>query len=119
MRQFSVAGAFLALVMAVALGAGCSEAAPEDIIQKPQEGKFEVIVSTTGELQARNSVDISGPTGARKAGIYQLKITQLVPEGTIVAPGDFVAELDKSEIVAKIKEVEMNLQKFQSVYTQV
>ncbi len=76
-------------------------------------------MNTTGELQAQSSVDISGPTGARKAGIFQLKITRLVPEGTIVAPGDFVAELDKSEIVAKIKEVEINLQKFQSVFTQV
>ncbi len=98
---------------------GCGKKTTEDILQKPQEGKFEVIVSTTGELQAQNSVEISGPSGARKAGIFQLKITRLVAEGTIVAPGDFVAELDKSEIVAKIKEVEINLQKFLSVCTQV
>jgi multidrug efflux pump subunit AcrA (membrane-fusion protein) len=99
--------------------AGCASKATEEILQKPLEGKFEVVVTTTGELQAQNSVEISGPTGARKAGIFQLKITRLVPEGTIVAPGDFVAELDKSEIVAKIKEVEINLQKFNSVFTQV
>lgn len=99
--------------------ASCGKKAAEEILQKPQEGKFEVVVTTTGELQAQNSVEISGPSGARKAGIFQLKITRLVPEGTIVAPGDFVAELDKSEIVAKIKEVEINLQKFNSVFTQV
>ncbi|MFN8396960.1 MAG: efflux RND transporter periplasmic adaptor subunit, partial [Bacteroidia bacterium] len=97
---------------------GCSEKVAETMYQKPQEGKFEVLVTTTGEMQAQNSVDISGPTGARKAGIYQLKITQLVAEGTVVAQGDFVAELDKSEIVGKLKEVEINLQKFQSVVTQ-
>lgn len=97
---------------------GCSEKTAETMYQKPQEGKFEVLVTTTGEMQAQNSVDISGPTGARKAGIYQLKITQLVEEGTVVAQGDFVAELDKSEIVGKLKEVEINLQKFQSVVTQ-
>lgn len=98
---------------------GCGTTAAEEILQKPQQGRFEVVVTTTGELQAQNSVDISGPSGARKAGIFQLKITRLVPEGTIVAPGDFVAELDKSEIIGKIKEVEINLQKFQSVFTQV
>lgn len=111
----SVFGALLASM----LMSGCGTKATEEILQKPQEGKFEVVVTTTGELQAQNSVDISGPSGARKAGIFQLKITRLVDEGTIVAPGDFVAELDKSEIIGKIKEVEINLQKFQSVFTQV
>jgi HlyD family secretion protein len=109
----------MAVALALLIYGGCGKKAAEEIIQKPQEGKFEVVVNTTGELQAQSSVDISGPTGARKAGIFQLKITRLVAEGTIVAPGDFVAELDKSEIVAKIKEVEINLQKFQSVFTQV
>lgn len=104
--------------MATLLWVGCGQKTSEDILQKPQEGRFEVVVTTTGEMQAQNSVDISGPTGARKAGIYQLKITRLVPEGTVVAQGDFVAELDKSEIVGKLKEVDINLQKFQSVVTQ-
>ncbi len=106
------------MIVGLFLFSSCGKKAAEEVLQKPTEGDFEVIVTTTGELQAKNSVDISGPTGARKAGIYQLKITQLVAEGTVVAPGDFVAELDKSEIVGKLKEVEINLQKFQSVVTQ-
>lgn len=96
----------------------CSSEGGKDLFRKAEKGKFEVMVTTTGELQAKNSIDIDGPVGARKAGIYQLKISRLVPEGSIVKPGDFVAELDKSEIVAKIKEVEINLQKFQSQFTQ-
>ncbi len=111
--------AFFGMGAMLSIFAGCASKMADDILQKPQQGRFEVVVTTTGELQAQNSVEISGPSGARKAGIFQLKITRLVPEGTIVAPGDFVAELDKSEIVAKIKEVEINLQKFQSVFTQV
>ncbi|MFM2375164.1 MAG: hypothetical protein RLZZ165_261 [Bacteroidota bacterium] len=97
---------------------GCGGDKSAEVLQRPQEGKFEVVVTTTGELQAQNSVDILGPSGARKAGIFQLKITRLAPEGTVVAPGDVVAELDKSEIVAKLREVEINLQKFQSMVTQ-
>lgn len=97
---------------------GCSSEEGEDIFQKPIEDKFEVIVTTTGELQAKNSIDIMGPVGARKAGIYQMKITRLVPEGTYVNQGEFVAELDKSELLGKVKEVEINLQKYQSQFTQ-
>jgi hypothetical protein len=110
------------LIPALLLGliAGCGDAkSGEALSAKPEKGRFEVGVVTTGELQAMNSVDIMGPTGARKAGIYQLKITNLIPEGTIVKPGDLVGELDKSEIVGKIKEVEINMQKFGSQYTGV
>lgn len=97
---------------------GCSSEDGEDIFQKPIEDKFEVIITTTGELQAKNSIDIMGPQGARKAGIYQMKITRLVPEGTYVNEGEFVAELDKSDLLSKVKEVEINLQKYQSQFTQ-
>jgi RND family efflux transporter MFP subunit len=111
---------FLTLVGAVLIWGGCAEKQSGDpLIAKPEKGRFEVTVVTTGELQAMNSVDIMGPTGARKAGIYQLKITNLIPEGSIVKQGDFVGELDKSEIVGKIKEVEINMQKFTSQYTGV
>lgn len=107
------------IMVAIAfLLSACSGPASQDILQKPVTGSFEVVVATTGELKAKNSIDINGPVGARKAGIYQLKISRLVPEGSVVRPGDFVAELDKSEIVGKLKEVEINLQKFQSQFTQ-
>lgn len=111
---------FLAMVFGsmLLLTAGCSEADRKEIVQKPQKGEFEVLVTATGELQAKNSIDISGPPGARKAGLYQMKITRMVPEGTVVNEGDFVAELDKSDLLSKIKEVEINLQKFQSQFTQ-
>lgn len=110
----------LALVLVVAMlgGQGCASTESKDIFREVEKGDLEVAVTTTGELQAKNSIDINGPVGARKAGIYQLKISRLVPEGTIVKPGDFVAELDKSEIVAKVKEVDINLQKFTSQFTQ-
>lgn len=113
--SWRVAGCVLMALLVLGCGA---EVKQEDVLASPEEDQFEVVVTTTGELQAESSVDIAGPVGARKAGIYQLKISNLIAEGTIVAPGDFVAELDKSEIVGKIKEVEINLQKLNSQYTQ-
>ena len=108
----------ICMVTLAFLFSACSGPKGQEISQKPENGVFEVVVATTGELKAKNSIDINGPTGARKAGIYQLKISRLVPEGSVVRPGDFVAELDKSEIVAKLKEVQINLEKFQSQFTQ-
>ena len=37
--------------------------------------QFDIIVTTTGELQAENSEEIMGPEGLRRARIYTVKIT--------------------------------------------
>lgn len=89
-----------------------------DIIVKPKFGEFVSTVTVTGELRAINSTDIRGPQGARSIGIWQMKITNLIEEGTLVQPGDFVAELDKSEITNRIGEAQLNIQKIESQYTQ-
>jgi hypothetical protein len=88
------------------------------ITVKPTKGKFKVTVTTTGELQATNSIEIRGPAGAQGIGIYQMKISKIVPEGTIVKTGDFVAELDKSDISNIIKDVDISMQKLQSQFLQ-
>lgn len=115
MRRISFLWVWLPLLMAVAVG--CTSTS-EPVVVKPKVGSFEVSVTVSGELDAKNSIDIQGPGNVRKAGIWQIKITDLVPEGTVVKKGDFVAELDKSEVMSKVKEVEINLQKFMSQATQ-
>lgn len=105
---------FLLIVIIVVTLLILKKSEENEIFVKPSKGTFKVIVTTSGELQAKNSIDIQGPTNARNLGIWQMKITQLIPEGTIVKKGDFVAELDKSEIMSKIKEIELTIQKFQS-----
>ncbi|HMB93552.1 MAG TPA: hypothetical protein VKP65_22050, partial [Rhodothermales bacterium] len=88
------------------------------LVVQPQQGPFEVTVTATGELQAKNSVKIYGPSGARRAQIYEMKILQLIPEGTVVEKGDFVAELDQSELNSKIQTAQIDFQKAESQYTQ-
>jgi len=89
-----------------------------DILIKPQFGKFTVTVTATGELQAKNSVKIYGPSRARMVRIYQMKLTKLVPEGTVVKKGDFVADLDRSDLSNQIKDRQLEMQKAESRYTQ-
>lgn len=85
---------------------------------KPTYGEFRSVVNNTGELRAKNSIDVRGPNNARALGIWQMKITKIVDEGTIVKEGDFVAELDKTEIMREVKEIQLNIQKFESQLTQ-
>ena len=68
------------------------------IITIAKKGDFLVSVVTTGELEAKNSVDIYAPTNLRKMGINQIKVSDMVDEGTILKTGDYVATLDPSEI---------------------
>ncbi len=94
-------------------------ASSEDIIITPSLGPFQLTITTTGELQAKNSVDIKGPANVRTARIWEMKIQKIVPEGTVVDSGTFVAELDKSELESKIKDEELSIQEFESRYEQV
>ena len=89
-----------------------------DLYVQPKRGPFQVTVTTTGELKAKNSVKIYGPSSTRQIRIYQMTIQRLVPEGTVVNQGDFVAELDRSELNTKMNDANLELQKAQSQYEQ-
>ncbi len=87
-----------------------------DVLVSPTKGQFLVTVTTTGELQAKSSINISGSQNARAANIWQMKITNIIPEGTVVKKGDFVGELDKSEITGKMKESQLSVQKLDAQF---
>lgn len=74
-------------------------------------GDFVISVNGTGELKAKRSEKIRGPQGMRSARIYQTTITDLVPEGTLVKEGDYVASLDKTELDQKVKEAQTEIEK--------
>jgi multidrug efflux pump subunit AcrA (membrane-fusion protein) len=77
-----------------------------NLFAEAQKGAFDIIVTTTGELQAKNSIDIPGPELAQSRNIRaaDIKITDLVPEGTEVKVGDYVASLDKTTFDNSLKD---------------
>lgn len=81
---------------------------------KAIKGDFLVSVTTTGELEAKNSVDIYAPTNLRKMGINQIKVSDMVDEGTILKEGDYVATLDPSEIGTEIRKLYSELSQKES-----
>lgn len=95
----------------------------EPVLQEPlkvktQRGDFVVSVFTSGELEALNSENIQGPSGLRTVGIWNVQIAEIIPEGTLVEEGDWVATLDRTEISNRLKDMESELEKLQTMHTQ-
>lgn len=88
------------------------------ITTQVNKGPFEIYVNATGELKAKKSVKIRGPEGMRSVGIYQTTISNLIPEGTVVKKGDFVASLDKTELASKMTDVQTEIEKIQTQLAQ-
>jgi len=91
---------------------------PEHIKVEAEKGDFVVSVFTSGELEAKYSENIQGPSGLRSVGLWNVQISELIPEGTIVEVGDWVATLDRTEISNRIKDLETELEKLQTTHTQ-
>jgi multidrug efflux pump subunit AcrA (membrane-fusion protein) len=83
----------------------------EDLIAEVKEAPLPVTIHAPGELLARRSEKIKGPDGLRTVGLYQVTIANLVPEGTVVQQGQFIASLDRTEMDGKIKESQTEIDK--------
>ena len=89
----------------------------QQIIAKVKKGNFPIEVSVTGELIAKSSEKIFGPSCLRQIGIWQVKMQDIIPDGTVVDSGQYVAALDRTEIAGKIKDEETNTEKLESQMT--
>jgi multidrug efflux pump subunit AcrA (membrane-fusion protein) len=92
-----------------------------NMITQVASGNFEITVSAAGELVPEKSIDIKGPvlntsvSGGGGGGrgmdmrFMDLKIQDLVPEGTLVKEGDYVAQLDRTNYDNSLKDEFQNL----------
>lgn len=85
-----------------------------DLFTKVNKGEFEIAVTEAGELIAEKSVDIKGPEFAQGRDIRatNIRIQDLIPEGTMVKEGDFVATLDRTELANTLKDEQERLVTF-------
>lgn len=86
------------------------------VISAVKFGDFSINVTTSGELEAKNSENILGPPGLREVRIWQVQISDMIPEGSIVDSGQYVATLDRTEITNRMKDLESELEKLESQY---
>lgn len=89
------------------------EARLRNIYVKAEQGEFEKVVTVSGEIQAMESVKIQIPSALLhgRARVYDIKITDMIEEGTVVDSGEYVASLDHSAIMEMINEREESLEK--------
>jgi multidrug efflux pump subunit AcrA (membrane-fusion protein) len=113
-----------------------------NLYAEAKRGLFEITVSNSGELLAESSIDIRGPalvqssqggsqqyggqSGGRSGGFMQMssrggsfhmedfKITDIVPEGTIVKKGDYIATLDRSTYTNSLNDALTSLSSLQN-----
>lgn len=81
----------------------------EVITCKVVKGQIDIKVHTSGQLEAEKSENIVVPSelASRNVGIYEIKISDLIVEGSVVDSGQFIATLDHKvieEVLTKAKE---------------
>lgn len=104
----------LCLIILSSCSTSTAEKQVDDLLSAVIKGPMEVTVTGTGELNAKKSVKIRAPQGMRPAGIYETTLSDLIPEGTVVKEGDYVASLDRTELAGKMSTVQTELEKVQT-----
>lgn len=89
---------FVTIIALVVFNKVASKKDTTNLFAEVQKGEFEISVISSGELLAENSVDIKAPDIAQGRDIHgaDLKIQDLVSEGTVVKKGDYIATLDRT-----------------------
>lgn len=106
-RLFFVFAAVASIIAIIYISRLISADHTKSSIAEAKQGPFEITVSAHGELLAENSTDILGPRlpnvttrrgrWRRSIRAMPLRILDIVPEGTIVRKGDYIAELDRTD----------------------
>ncbi|HEY9117737.1 MAG TPA: efflux RND transporter periplasmic adaptor subunit [Roseivirga sp.] len=99
-----VAGIFIALIILFISKVNKGSTAETEVLAQVKVGQFRSEVTASGELHAKNSVNILGPDGMRQANIWETTISDIIDEGTVVEKGDYVARLDQSELGQRIQQ---------------
>ena len=118
-KPYIIIGAVILTFALVAYYFSNSDEESNSITVLVKKGNFEIVVTSSGELDAKNSENILGPAGLMQIRVYNVKITDLIPEGTVVDSGAYVATLDRSEISGKLKDAESALETAKSNFTKV
>jgi HlyD family secretion protein len=96
----------VAIIILIVFNRATSKKEIANLYVEAKKGQFDIIVTTTGELQAENSTDIRGPEFSQMRNIrgMDIKIQDLVPEGTEVNKGEFIATLDRTAFDNTLKD---------------
>ena len=117
-RLISITAVAVVILSLLVVFTGGSKDNKSEIIVPVKKGQFVVDITTSGALEAKNSVEITGPQGLRNYRIWNVTIQDIIEEGTFVRKGQYVARLDPSELTGRINDAQLNVDREQSQYTQ-
>ena len=125
-RILVIGGVVLAIIALIVFNKMTSKKRQTNSYIEVKKGLFEITVTNSGELVAEKSIDIKGPEismGSDRGGggdhghdmhAMDLKIQDIVPEGTIVKEGDYIAQLDRSTYSNTLKDETETLKTYQN-----
>ncbi|MBG0859777.1 MAG: efflux RND transporter periplasmic adaptor subunit [Bacteroidales bacterium] len=136
-RTFIIAGAVIVIAFTALFifNKLTSKRDEVSVFTEVKKGLFEITVTNAGELYAEKSVEIKGPEigsgddhgpgqgggrqGPQQRGgdhmrVADFKIQDLVPEGTLVKEGDYIAQLDRTSYDNTLKDALENLKTLQA-----
>jgi len=89
-----------------------SNSSEELITCKVQKGSIEVKVHTSGQLESENSENIVLPSvlSTQNVRVYEIKITDLIEEGSVVDSGQYIATLDHKVIEEVLTQARLDLE---------
>jgi multidrug efflux pump subunit AcrA (membrane-fusion protein) len=117
------AGVVITVIGLIAFNKIASSRGKVSVFAQAKKDLFEISVSNSGELIAEKSVEIMGPQmvqGRRNMGgggghnnmrMVDLKIQDIVPEGTMVREGEYIAQIDRTQYDNSLKDARETLQK--------
>jgi multidrug efflux pump subunit AcrA (membrane-fusion protein) len=126
-RIIVIGGVVAAIIALIVFNKMTSKKGNINSYAEVKKGLFEITVTNSGELIAEKSIEIKGPEigmgmdqGGNRGGgghdmhAMDLKIQDIVPEGTIVKEGDYIAQLDRSSYSNTLKDELENLKTMQN-----
>jgi multidrug efflux pump subunit AcrA (membrane-fusion protein) len=89
-----------------------SKTGEEEILCKVKKGSVEVKVHTSGQLESENSENILLPSvlSSQNVRVYEIKITDLIEEGSVVDSGQYIATLDHKVIEEVLNTARLELE---------
>ncbi len=100
-----------AIVFLIAINQISTKSKKIEYYTEVQKGQFEIAITSAGELLAERSMDIKGPeiAAGRDIRFMNIKITDMIAEGTLVKEGDYVATLDRTDLNNSLKDAKESL----------
>lgn len=110
-KYIYLAGAIIVIALFFIISPGNREK-ESTVTTEVKQGPFEILVYTSGQLEAENSEKIFIPEelSSSNVRIYEIKIADIIEEGTKVEEGDYIASLDHKVVEEVLNTARLELE---------